>query len=486
MQQLSNSTLGTIDDKFAPKYRLQHTPQIGLVHLGPGAFFRGHQAWYTHKAMQQSGGDWAISCVSMRSAGVYDALTPQDGLYTVAVLDADTSFEVVSSINEVLVAKDQYLQVHERLVNPNTQFVTMTITEKGYCINSDGELDLSHTEIQQDLTESNHPITAVGLLIRALAERKSNGSAPFTILSCDNLTDNGKKLRAALVAYAKHVDQALALWLDDKLICPCTMVDSITPATDDALRTQVAENLDITDNWPVKRESFVQWVIEDILPDNKPDWQAAGVTFTSDVQGFENAKLRLLNCPHSAIAYIGELLGIETVFDAMQNKELVEFVMTLINEEVIPSFSAPKELNVSLYSSDILDRFRNPAIRHLLSQIAWDGSQKLPMRVLPIIEQNIKDGRSIKLLSTVVAAWCLFCRKRFKDSETLVDPLASKINAVCEQCNDTPEHDIQKFLKLNELFPEHLALHPSFITDLISGYRRLLTIYNGQKTKLTA
>ncbi|MGJ8693364.1 MAG: mannitol dehydrogenase family protein [Thalassotalea sp.] len=482
MQQLSNDILPTLKAQGAniPEYRLlENPPKIGIVHIGPGAFFRGHQAWYTHKALAMQGGNWGISAVSMRSPGVSEALTPQNGLYALAELDAETSYQIIGAIQEVLIAGSEFEQVLARLSNADTKFVTLTITEKGYCLNTEGKLDFNNAEIQQDLTGQKQPNTAVGMLSLALANRKAAGLAPLTILSCDNITDNGHKLRAAIIEFTKQSDTELSTWLEQNLVCPCTMVDSITPATDDALRELVAGELSIKDNWPIKRESFVQWVIEDTLPADCPAWQAAGATLTSDVRGFENAKLRLLNCPHSTLAYLGVLLGLETVHDAMQNDKIVTLIQQMIDEEIIPSFTAPKELNVKAYSQDILARFRNPAIRHLVAQIAWDGSQKLPMRILPIIEQNLADQRSIKILSTAVVAWFVFLRKRQQENVELVDPLAAKLLAVAAACNNESQHDIDLLLSIDDVFSKALVANTTFKANLQSAYAQLLPLLNG-------
>ncbi|HEY9043524.1 MAG TPA: mannitol dehydrogenase family protein [Rheinheimera sp.] len=476
MANLSNQALASLNGKLPlPAYRLaEHKPKIGIVHLGPGAFFRGHQAWYTEQALQY-GGDWAISAVSMRSPDVSQALTPQDGLYTLAVLDAVQSYQVIGSVQEVLIASEQYPQVLARLTAASTKYVTMTITEKGYCLNGSGQLDLTHTQIQQDLTGNQQPVTAIGLLFTALAARFQANIAPFCVISCDNLTDNGHKLRSALIAYAEQKDPTIANWLSQQLISPCTMVDSITPATDDAIKAQVAEVLGVADNWPIKREAFVQWVIEDILPADRPAWQQAGVIYAQDVSAFEKAKLRLLNAPHSTLAYVGSLLGYETVFDAMQDKTLTQFIQQMISDEIMPSFTPPAELDVQQYSNDILARFRNPAIRHLLAQIAWDGSQKLPMRVLPAIRDNLASGKPIDKLAFAIAAWCRFIVKRYKDNEKLVDPLAEPLLAVAAQCTGQADTDVALFLAVDAVFPAELSLNKAFFPAVRAAYQQLAT-----------
>lgn len=476
MANLSNQALASLNGKLPiPAYRLaEHKPQIGIVHLGPGAFFRGHQAWYTEQALQY-GGDWAISAVSMRSPDVSQALTPQDGLYTLAVLDAVQSYQVIGAVQEVLIASEQYPQVLARLTAERTKYVTMTITEKGYCLNSSGELDLTHAQVKQDLTGDSQPVTAIGLLYTALAARFHANIAPFCVISCDNLTDNGHKLRRALINFAKQKDPTIANWLSQQLVSPCTMVDSITPATDDAIKAQVATVLGVSDNWPIKREAFVQWVIEDILPSDRPAWQQAGVIYAQDVSAFEKAKLRLLNAPHSTLAYVGSLLGYETVFDAMQDKVLTQFIAQMINDEIMPSFAPPAELNVTQYSADILARFNNPAIRHLLAQIAWDGSQKLPMRVLPAIRDNLAAGKPVDKLAFAIAAWCRFIFKRYKDNEKLVDPLAEPLLAVAAQCTGQADTDVALFLAVDAVFPVELSLNNTFFSAVRTAYHQLAT-----------
>lgn len=450
------------------------TTGIGIVHIGPGAFFRAHQAWYTDLALKY-GGDWGISVVSMRSNDLAKALTPQQGLYSLVLLDKTTEYQVVGSIRELLVAAEQYEQVLQRLAAATSYYVTLTITEKGYCLNTQGELDLTHADIRHDLETNVKARSAIGLLVQALALRFAANVPPFVVLSCDNLTDNGHKLRNALLTFARQKQPALANWLEQQLLCPCTMVDSITPATDEMLPKQLAAELGYQDNWPIKREKFCQWVIEDILPAHRPAWHQVGVTYTQDVKAFEKAKLRLLNAPHSALAYLGSLSGLETVFDAMQQPALRNFVQKLAQEEIIGSFHAPTELNPAEYSADIFQRFDNPAIRHLLAQIAWDGSQKLPMRVFPIILDNLASGRSIQLLSLVVASWLLFIRLRYQQQPdtALVDPLSATLLDCAAACTGEAQTDTALFLTLSQVFPAALQQSEAFKAALTAAYQQL-------------
>jgi fructuronate reductase len=358
---------------------------IGIVHLGPGAFHRAHQAVYAD-ALLHDDPRWGICAVSLRTRDLREALAPQDGLYTVAVLDAEVSWRVIGSLREILVAADDADRIYRRLAAPTTRIVTLTVTEKGYCLDGKGALDMAHPHIRHDLDHPRAPISAVGVLVEGLRQRREAGTAPFTKICCDNLTDNGRKLGAAVIALAESNDPDLAGWIETEAAFPCTMVDSIVPATDAALRNRVREVIGAQDHWPVQREAFSQWVIEDRFCNEMPDWSALGVTITDDVAGYESAKLRLLNGAHSTLAYIGLARGYTSVSEAMADTALAEFVRALMIEDIKPSVRIPRGLDIDAYIEAVLQRFRNPAIRHELAQIAWDGSQKLPFRILGAIE----------------------------------------------------------------------------------------------------
>lgn len=475
------------------------SPEIGIVHLGPGAFFRGHQAFYTDAAMAKAGGNWRICAVSMRSRDVAEALNPQDGLYALAQMEQDTQLSLIGSIAEVLVAPLDYAKVQTRLTAESCKYVTMTITEKGYCLSSNGELDLSHADIAVDLElpdAVSQAKSAIGLLTQALWLRHQAGLPLLTLMSCDNLTDNGHKLKAAVrsfaanaVFFAKDVDFLLQL---TELICPCSMVDSITPATDDALRDLVASRLGVQDAWPVKREAFCQWVVEDILPADQPAWRDVGVIFTKDVTAFEKAKLRLLNAPHSTLAYLGSLLGIETVFDAMAQQQLNRLVQELVSHEILPSVPLVDGLNLAQYSADIFRRFENPSVRHLLAQIAWDGSQKLQMRLLPVIRDNLAAGRSVRLLALAIASWLQFIRLRAQQAQqlgeqapALVDPLAPLLLATAAQCTGDARTDVPLWLALDSIFAADLINQTAFVSALWQAYQQLSPILNGASADLS-
>ncbi len=451
-----------------PSYDRVNT-EIGIVHLGPGAFHRAHQAVYTEKAMNLKGGDWGICGVSLRSAKARDVLAKQDNLYTLAVVDTHQHYQVIGAIKEVLVASEQSSLVMERLSAETTKLVTLTITEKGYCLGSDGSLDLSHPDIVHDLSNRSQPISAIGFIAQALAQRKMNNIAPFNVLSCDNVSDNGDKLRRAVIDYAYQLDVDLAAWIEVHVAFPNSMVDSITPKTESYTVDGVSNIIGLRDEWPIQREEFTQWVIEDNWQGCRPAWDQVGVIFTSDVAGFEKAKLRLLNCLHSTLAYAGSLAGFETVFEATSDENFFKFISDLASDEVIGSFVPPKELDVEQYGKDIIQRFLNPEIRHLLSQIAWDGSQKLQMRILPIIRDNLALNRSTKLLSLSLACWFEFICKAVKDQQEIVDPLADEFYQLKPLKSDNSTEIVEAFLNIESIFGTDLKSNTTIKTQLIDS-----------------
>ncbi|WP_269716478.1 mannitol dehydrogenase family protein [Caulobacter sp. NIBR2454] len=472
MTKLSLSTLASASAKVLKPAYDPASVEIGIVHFGPGAFHRAHQAFY-FDALLATDSRWGICAVSLKSPGVRDALGPQDGLYVLAQLDAETTFRVIGSIRETLVAPENPEAVFARLAAPATRVVSLTVTEKGYCLGGDGKLDLANTDIAHDLTDPRRPDSVIGYIVEGLRRRREAGLAPFTVISCDNLADNGHKLRDAVVAFAGKLDTGLADWIAAQTAFPRTMVDSITPATDDALRARVTAETGFDDAWPIQREAFVQWVVEDTLPKDGPDLASVGVTLTNDVAAFEGAKLRLLNGAHSTLAYVGLSRGYETVGDAMADAQLAGFVRDMMLEDIAPSLSTPPGLDIPTYVEAILGRFRNPEIRHLLAQIAWDGSKKLPFRILETAAEAVAADRPLNRLAVPIAAWIAFIAARAKAGTPPVDPLADKLMGLGAACTGGPE-DVDAFLKLEAVFPPSLASDAGFSTAVKAAYATLV------------
>ncbi len=445
---------------------------IGVVHFGPGAFHRAHQAAFLD-AIVAKDPRWGICGVSLHSAGVRDALVPQDGLYTLAILDAEIGYQVIGSMREVLVGPDDIDAVLERLARPSVGVVTSTVTEKGYCLDPQWKLDFSHPDIVHDLANPDAPKSFIGYVVAGLKRRRAAGLAPFVLIPCDNLPKNGERLKLAVTAFASHLDDELAAWIATDLSCPCTMVDSITPATDDALRTRVAEAIGLEDAWPIQREAFTQWVIENHTHADGPDWAGAGVTLTDNVPAFERAKLRLLNGPHSTLAYVGLHKGYETVSEAMNDPELAGFVRDLMLKDVVPLLEAPAGMDLPGYCDAILKRFRNPAIRHLLSQIAWDGSQKLPIRILSSLGEALARDADVSRLCVPLAAWMRFVRMKAVKGEAITDPLAEELLALGRSLNDDIS-DVGIMLGFRKVFDANLASNPAVVEATSTAYSALL------------
>ncbi|MDB5433210.1 MAG: Mannitol dehydrogenase domain [Caulobacter sp.] len=470
--RLSQATLGHVRSGVdLPAYDRSKVT-TGIVHFGPGAFHRAHQAVYVDDLLASDPG-WGICEVSLHSESVAQALTPQDGLYTLAQLDAETRLRIVGSVRELAVAGRDDERIMLRLADPAVRLVSLTVTEKGYCLGPDGDLDFSHPDVIRDLAEPTRPASVIGWIAEGLARRRAAGVAAFTVLSCDNLTGNGHKLGRAVTALARRSDPALADWIEAEVRFPDSMVDSITPATDGALRERVRDAIGLEDAWPIQREAFTQWVIEDRLGPGAPDLASVGVILTDDVAAFERAKLRLLNGAHSTLAYLGLLRGHETVAQSMGDSDLERLLEALMTQEVLPTLTAPRGLDLPAYAADILARFRNPAIRHKLSQIAWDGSQKLPFRLLGTISDLLAMNRPIDRAALGVAAWMRFVVRQAKTGAPLVDPMAGRLADIGRSCSGDAAHDVAAFARIETIFPGALAADARFVAALERDYASL-------------
>ena len=468
-RRLSERTLvNAHSEVLRPNYDRAGT-RIGTVHFGPGAFHRAHQAFYFDRLLERDA-DRAISAVSLKTPGVRDALAPQDGLYTLMELDEAPTVRVIGAIREMLVAEEDSVAVSRRLSAPETSVVTMTVTEKGYCLDGAGKLDFEHPDIAHDLRNLEAPRSLVGWLMRGLRLRHERGLAPYLVVCCDNLSNNGQTLQSAVLALAARLDSGLAAWIEKEARFPRTMVDSITPATDDAFRLRVEQALGLYDAWPIQRERFVQWVVEETDFANQPDWASAGVTLSRDVSAYERAKLRLLNGAHSTLAYFGLLAGLETVAEAMTEHALRAFVERLMLEDIQPTLNIPRSGEIDGYRQSILRRFENPAMRHQLAQIAWDGSQKLPIRILGTVADAIRAHRPLERLALPIAAWMHFIRARATGSIPIVDPLSDQLVACGRRATGQAQEDLPMFLVLPGVFPSSLASHAEFVRVLGSAY----------------
>jgi fructuronate reductase len=453
--------------------------RFGIVHIGPGAFHRAHQAFYADTLLH-SDKRWAISALSLKSTGLSDALSPQQGLYTLIELGAAPRARVIGAIRELLVGDRDVDAAFSRLGARDTRMVTLTVTEKGYCLDARNELDLANGDIAHDLQNTasanrRAPRSAIGWIVEGLRRRRAANLPPFAVVSCDNLADNGKVLKRALATFARQSDTDLAHYIETEVVCPRTMVDSITPATDDALRERSRKLTGLDDAWPIQREPFTQWVVEDLPVMREADWQSVGVTLAKDVSVYDRAKLRILNGSHSTLAYVGSLRGHETVADAMRDEQLAQFVEMLMTEDLGPSLGANPGLDVEHYISAVLARFRNPGIRHLLSQIAWDGSKKLPVRIVTTLNEALRAGRPIHRLVVPLAAWMRFVARQARAGIAIVDPDAKRLAEIGAACTGDARADVARFAACESVLPPALLGEEKFREELETAYERLGT-----------
>ncbi len=466
MTSLSRAALASLPAAIARPGHDIASVRTGVVHFGPGAFHRAHQADVFDRVLD-SDPRWGIAAVSLRSAGTVDALKAQDGLYTLAIIDREPATRIIAAHSDAI-GPGEGAKLRTLLADPAVKLATSTVTEKGYCLGADGSLDFNHPDIVHDRARPDEPASVIGWIVSGLADRRVAGAPPFAMLCCDNMTGNGGKLRAACVALAGEWEKGLADWIAGEVAFPDSMVDSITPASDPAFLAKVAEELGVTDAAAVQRERFTQWVLQRFDLADGPDLGAAGVTLTNDVQGYEQAKLRILNGAHSSLAYIGLALGHETVFEAVSDPALGAFVGRLMHEDIAGSLGPVEGLDVQSYAGAVQDRFRNPAIRHLLSQIAWDGSQKLPYRLLDTVRDRLAAGESVERLAVPVAAWIAFLHRKAILGETITDPLA----AVLAQAA-TSADPAGAVLALRQVFPAQLAEDARFrdaVTDMVPAF----------------
>lgn len=393
----------------------------GVLHLGVGAFHRAHQAVYTEAAIAEGGGDWAIVAVAPRSAEAVGALRAQDNLFSVVELDGSGArVRVNGAFGGVLHSPTEREAVLRKMADPDIRVITLTVTEKAY-----------------------EPGSAVmRLLAEGLRRRDGGGAPPLAVMSCDNLPSNGHRLRQVLGG-------------PEGVAFPCTTVDRIVPATTPAILQTAADALGVQDFAAVQAEPYRQWVIEDAFPGGRPRWDLAGAVLTGDVGPWEQLKLRTLNGVHSTLAYLGALAGCETIADALRLPGMLDTLRRFIAEEVAPSFVPPPGIDVVAYGDEVLERFANPAIRHRTIQVAMDGTQKLPYRVLETVRSRRRDGAEPRYGALVIAAWMRFAAGRDDDGRALPldDPLAPAVKAKLAGGGSA----VDALLGLDQVFPPDLA-----------------------------
>ncbi|GAA4428055.1 mannitol dehydrogenase family protein [Georgenia halophila] len=471
--RLSLTTLANLPAQVARPAVDPREVGIGVVHLGIGAFHRAHQAVYTEDAMAAAGDTgWGIHAVTQRSPRVAEQLAPQDGLYGVLTkgLAAGGSptadLRVIGAVRDVSFPGEQTGAVLARMADPGTHVATLTVTEKGYRRAGD-HLDLDDAGVRADVQaladelrtgrESDAAAgSPIGMLARGLARRARRDATPMTVVTCDNIVQNGTML-AGLVSELLTASGAddVAAWVARHVTFPATMVDRIVPATTDDDRDDARSISGVTDAGLVVAEPFSQWVVEDAFAGPRPAWERAGATITSDVAPFEDAKLRILNGSHSYLAYRGAVLGYRTIAEAVGDPRLRDEVRALVDEDVIPTLTPPPGVDLTDYRDAVLGRFENPALGHTTIQVAMDGSQKLPVRLLGTARDRLAAGSVPHRVARAVAAWMVFVARTADGASGLAldDPLAEQLQSAAAGGGGL----VDGLLGVAEVFPPSLA-----------------------------
>jgi fructuronate reductase len=448
MDRLSTATLSKLRPSVDVSDYKQASITAGIVHFGIGNFHRAHQAVYCDDLLNKGETEWGITGVSLRSAGVRDNLSPQDCLYTVATLfgtkEGDkATYRIIAAIQNLLVAAENPQSVIDAVARDQTQLITITITEKGYCL-LNGEVYRNHPCIIEELKSLQIPQTIYGFLAAALIKRCVVQGAPLTVLCCDNIHAGGEHLRNGVELLLKRHSPQTLIWLEENVAFASSMVDRVTPATNEILREEVSERLGLFDATPVATEPFTQWIIENRFAGERPPFDSVGAIFVEDIAPFERVKLRFLNAGHSMLAALGYLAGDRFIHEALQRPALARFTEQALKCNVLPVTPIPEGISGEAYIDQVLERFRNDNLPYAVLQVSADSSQKIQQRWLPTINDAFARGEGVSHLAFALAAWVSFTRLALLNDD-LTDPLCGAFSC-CESVGNGS--DVQDFLAL--------------------------------------
>lgn len=446
--------------------------KTGIVHIGVGRFHRSHEAFYMHQLLEKYGAtDWAICGVGLRESdrNMVNVLKNQDGLYTLVTQhpNGKVESEIIGSITEYLLAVDNPQLVIDKMAQPDTKIVSLTITEGGYNFNPNtGEFDFKNPDIQHDLAYLEEPKTVYGYIMAALRKRHAKGLPPFTMLSCDNIQHNGDMLCKMLLAFAQKQDEKIADWIAKEAGFPNTMVDRITPVTTLEVTRYLKNTHQITDEWCVVCEPFIQWVVEDNFSNGRPPLEKVGVQFVSDVTPYEKMKIFLLNASHSLLAIPGAIHGHPTIDACMEDAVFAKFMRQFMDKEVTPILGEIEGIDIEKYKHTLEERFANPNIKDTLSRICSESSAKLPKFLIPTLRENLENGGSIKYATFILAAWCYYSDKGIKENGEALEIIDAQKEEL-HQASKKTENDWTVFLNQAEIF-ENLHKNQRFVKEYTS------------------
>jgi mannitol 2-dehydrogenase len=429
---------------------------VGILHFGVGNFHRSHQAMYLDTLFNAgTAHEWGICGVGVMPSDVHmrDALESQDLRYTLVERHADgtTPARTIGSIVEYLFAPDDPELVLERLADPATKIVSLTITEGGYNVDdATGLFDANNAAILKDLEPGAVPATVFALVVEGLRRRRDRGIPPFTVMSCDNIEGNGHVAQASFTAFAALRDPGLADWIHANVAFPNSMVDRITPVTTDADRAFVLETFGVEDAWPVLSEPFVQWVLEDDFTLGRPPYELVGVQVVQDVAPYERMKLRLLNASHQALAYFGYLIGHRFAHEAAADPDMIRLLTRYMAGEAEPTLASVPGIDLAEYKQTLLERFANPYVRDTLARLATDASDRIAGFLLPVVNDRLAAGAAVPMSAAIVAAWAVFARGVDEQGEPIT--VADRQAGLVAEAVTRQESDPLGFLRDPRLF----------------------------------
>jgi mannitol 2-dehydrogenase len=420
--------------------------RVGIVHFGVGGFHRAHQAMYVDGLLNKGlAKDWGICGVGVMPGdkGMRDALVGQDWLYTLILENPDGTTEprVIGSIVDFRYAPDDPEAVVDLLADPATRIISLTVTEGGYNIrDDDGRFDADNPGVQHDLTSDEPPVTVFGLVAAAMTRRQQRGLLSPTIVSCDNIVENGNVARRAFTSYAELADPKLAQWIRENTRFPNSMVDRITPVTTPDVIEKLEADFGVTDAWPVATEPFTSWVLEDNFTDGRPPLEEAGVQMVDDVAPYEMMKLRLLNASHQGLCYFSYLAGYRLVHDAAQDPLIAEFLRRYMDSEATPTLRPVPGIDLADYKSTLLERFANAYVRDTVARLCAESSDRIPKWLLPVVRDNLQAGGPVRLSAAIVASWARYAEGVDEDGEPIevVDRLADSLVPLARAQRDNP------------------------------------------------
>jgi len=368
-----------------------------ILHIGAGSFHRAHQAWYLHRLNEaKAAGDphWSLTVGNIRGDmnAVLDALAAQNGVYTLETVTpkGERAYETIRSIERVLPWTENLAGLIEAGADPACKIIAFTVTEGGYYLDEHDRLDTANPDLAADLAGGH--TTIYGALAAILEARMKRGAGPVTLQTCDNLRSNGERFHAGMSEFLQRRGaKDLAQWFDGNTTSPCSMVDRITPRPTPDVRERVKAATGVDDASPVIGEAFIQWVIEDRFIAGRPAWEKAGAELVDSVLPYEEAKIRILNAPHSCIAWAGTLVGLSYIHEGTLDADIRQFAYDYVTEDVIPCLS-PSPLDLERYRDVVLERFSNPHILDTNQRVAADGFSKLPGFIAPTLAECFERG----------------------------------------------------------------------------------------------